>query len=96
MIYKAMTICYVSLLPFIEKDFTLSNEGTLLPVDEQFIASTIESNIRGQMEDSISNLKVAVSSVDFVNTSTINVSLDIQPKGIASTINVVIGYVKSI
>ncbi|MDR3328402.1 MAG: DUF2586 family protein [Prevotellaceae bacterium] len=94
---KSQRIAALAYLPYIENSIVLESNGNIPKVQASYYESVIDSAVRAQMSEQISDVKVSVDTQqDIVNTSTMQVKVSILPLGYLTWINVVIGLTANI
>lgn len=89
---KVQRIAAKAYLPFIENDMRMESDGSINASDAIYLQSVLESAIRAEMSEQISDIKVNVPvKQDVINTSTVNIQVSVLPLGYSSYININLG-----
>lgn len=88
---KAQRLAIAAYMPYIETPIQMADDGTIDAADAESMAKVIESQLRAQMGDQVSNVKVVVPvEQDLINTHSLFVNVYVLPLGYNTWINVTI------
>lgn len=86
---KAQRLAIAAYMPYIETPIQMADDGTIDAADAESMAKVIESQLRAQMGDQVSNVKVVVPvEQDLINTHSLFVNVYVLPLGYNTWINV--------
>ena len=89
---KAQRIAAKAYLPFIENDMRMESDGSINASDAIYLGSILETAIRAEMSEQISDVKVTVPvKQDVINTSNVNIQISVLPLGYSSYITINLG-----
>ncbi|MPN45660.1 hypothetical protein SDC9_193229 [bioreactor metagenome] len=75
----------------------MAKDGTLNDTDAKYLEDVIKSQIRAKMAEQISDVDVIVpTDQDLINTSSLGMTVKIQPLGYLTWITVNLGLTKNI
>ena len=94
---KVQRIAAQAYLPFIETSVRMNADGSVNASDAVYIESTLESAVRSAMSEQISDVSVQVPlDQDVINTSTLNVEVNVLPLGYLTWIKIQLGLATSL
>ena len=94
---KAQRIVIATYMPYVESSLSMSDSGSIDAAEAEAMAKTLESQLRVQMGEEVSNVKVVIpTEQDLVNTHTLQVQVSVLPLGYNTWINVSIGLVSEL
>ncbi len=86
---KAQRIAAKAYLPFVENDMRMESDGSINASDAIYLGSILETAIRAEMSEQISDVKVNVPvKQDVINTSNVNIQVSVLPLGYSSYITI--------
>ena len=89
---KAQRIAAKAYLPFVENDMRMESDGSINASDAIYLGSILETAIRAEMSEQISNVKVNVPvKQDVINTSNVNIQISVLPLGYSSYLTINLG-----
>ncbi|WP_234111678.1 DUF2586 family protein [Chryseobacterium sp. R2A-55] len=97
LIDKAQRIATAANTQFLETSVRMAKDGTLNDTDAKYLEDVIKSQIRAKMAEQISDVDVIVpTDQDLINTSSLGMTVKIQPLGYLTWITVNLGLTKNI
>lgn len=89
---KAQRIAAKAYLPFVENDMRMESDGSINASDAIYLGSILETAIRAEMSEQISDVKVTVPvKQDVINTSNVNIQISVLPLGYSSYLTINLG-----
>lgn len=94
---KALRIVVSSYMPYVESSMQLSDGGTIDVAEAEALAKVLESQLRAQMGDQVSNVRVVIpTEQELVHTHTLRVQVSVLPLGYNTWIDVTLGLVSAL
>lgn len=94
---KAQRVAIAAYMPYVETSMQIADDGTIDVADAESMAKIIESQLRAQMGNQVSNVKVVVPvEQDLINTRTLTVNISVLPLGYNTWINVSLNLVSNL
>lgn len=89
---KAQRIAIATYMPMVESNVQMADDGSIDAADAEYIGKLLESQLRAQMGEQVSNVKVVVPTAqDLVNTKQLRVEVSVLPLGYLTWITVEMG-----
>ncbi|WP_312394731.1 DUF2586 family protein [Chryseobacterium sp.] len=97
LIDKAQRVASATTTPFLETNMRVAADGAINDTDAAYLEQNIKSQLLLQMADQISDADVIIrTDQDLINTSTLEMQVNIQPLGYLTWIIVNLGLTKTI
>ena len=94
---KAQRVAAAAYLPYIEDYIRIENDGTINETDAKHLEGILDSAIRARMGGQMSNVRVVIDpNQDVINTSTLEIGVQVLPLGYLTWINVTLGLTAQI
>lgn len=86
---KVQRIAIAAYMPYVESPIDMADDGTIDVADAESMAKIIDSQLRAQMSDQVSNVRVVVPvEQDLIGTKTLRVQVSVLPLGYNTWISV--------
>lgn len=90
---KAHRIAIAAYMRYVETPIDMADDGTIDAAAAESLAAVVESQLRAQMGDQVSNIEVVVPlEQDLVNSNTLQVIVRVLPLGYSTWISVQLGF----
>lgn len=94
---KAQRIAIASYMPLVESNVQMADDGSIDAADAEYIAKLLESQLRAQMSEQVSNVKVVVPTAQgLVNRKRLRVEVSVLPLGYLTWITVELGLASNL